>query len=655
MRTRISRLLWALILSSALLAAPVQAALDSVSGLPEPANDEVPAGGDPAQVAVSLAHGFPIWYQDENGLKLELCTAGAVQLAVGGPFIFPCVEAPPIAGAPVSFPSNFGVEAFYWAAIVADTFVSSDGLAHDALLVLGQDAAFVNDIPSDGGQVVGATIRVRVDTPVAGTYRVTHPFGTRDYVVPAVIAGERGIDQTQDVGGLVAGDFLTALLDGLPPVVPVPFDPSVNVGIVNGNGESVGPFLESAGGAARITDINGNVYLSNPGTELAPLLVPIAPGPFGAVFSIELLDPPPGFQLNAANGSNLVTFNLFQVAGKVFNDGNNQPPVAVPDLAGTTPGGGQAVIDVAANDMDVVGNGNVHGLGLNPQAIAIVDPTSPTGFSRLGPVATVGGGSVRRVTVLASGRSRFVYTPPADPAPGFVDSFQYVIQDTGGLISEPATVSLAVEDLAVNQAVFQPRIGKWRASGTTTHAIGNSVTLFGGPRAALAAAAGGTPEATGSVALRVTGPTSLEFQVQIEPLPATAVTSIRIHTGLPGGGGGAIFTLFNNLIGPFAGTFSGTLNEFSLTPRPTQGVGSFADAINAINSGNAHVFVTAGTPADDLSGPFVRPQIGTAPVQADGTWSFRGKSRFAPGGLLPSVTATSANGVSTFSVPLQVR
>ncbi|HXV21430.1 MAG TPA: hypothetical protein VD811_10640, partial [Desulfuromonadales bacterium] len=243
-----SKLMLTAALLMGLFALPAVAALDSVSGLPDPANDAVQAGGDPAQVAVSLAHGFPIWYQDTNGLKLELCTAGAVQLTAGGPFIFPCIEAPPLALQPVSFPSNFGVEAFYWSAFATGFFTpSSDGQPRLGLLVIGQEAGFLNNIPTDGDQVVGAGIRVRVDTPVAGTYQVTHPFGTRTYVVPAVVGGERGIDQTQEVPALpAAGDFLSVLLDGpVPPPLPAPADPSVSAGIVNEDGASIGPFLEA--------------------------------------------------------------------------------------------------------------------------------------------------------------------------------------------------------------------------------------------------------------------------------------------------------------------------------------------------------------------------------------------------------------------------
>ncbi|MHB1400699.1 MAG: hypothetical protein ACYDAI_19210 [Trichloromonadaceae bacterium] len=53
---------------------PAQAAIFAVSGKQagEPAAlSAIPAAGDPTQVAVNLANGFPLWYQDAaDGQKL---------------------------------------------------------------------------------------------------------------------------------------------------------------------------------------------------------------------------------------------------------------------------------------------------------------------------------------------------------------------------------------------------------------------------------------------------------------------------------------------------------------------------------------------------------------------------------------------------------
>jgi hypothetical protein len=648
---------------------PAAAGLDSVSGFPAPGNPNrltaVAAGGDPAQVAVSLANGYPIWYQDTNGLKLELCLEQQVQRVGGGTF-FPCLTAEPFTGAPISFPVNFGPEAFYWVATAVGSFTSTTGTGN-ALLVVGQEATQVGGLPFDGQQLVFARTRLRINVPVAGTYRVTHPFGTRDYVVTD-LAVERTINQTQDIGAAVALDFLASLSDApVPPGPPAPTPPSTNAGIVNLDGRSLGPFLEP-NPFARIFDVNGNQYLADPGTEALPLTVPVQPGPDGVdYFEVTLLDPPDGFNLDATgvDGTvdNTVRITAFQVSGKVFNDGPNTAPLATADTAATTPGA-PVLIDVSANDVDVVAidlndpfnpanpaNANVHGLGLNPQAIAVVDGTQ---LARIGPVTLPSGATVRRVSDIATGRSFLLYTPQGVGE----ESFNYVIQDKGGLLSLPAAVTVTVENLAIDQADYRPRTGKWRITGSSSDVTGNNVTLHGAPRSALTGAGEVPPvttDAAGMVALRVTEG-SIEFSLQVDPLPASAVTAAHIHAGAAGVNGPIIFTLYNSASqGAFAGKAGGTLTASNLTAQPAAGVASFADAVDAILSGGAYVNVhTTANTGGEIRGQLARPLIGSAPVAADGRWEFSGKSTASPGALR-NVSATSANGIRVLGAPLRLR
>ena len=70
-----------------------------------------------------------------------------------------------------------------------------------------------------------------------------------------------------------------------------------------------------------------------------------------------------------------------------------------------------------------------------------IDPADPLGTILLTrSLTTLNGGTVQRFTEFATGRTTFVYTP----APAFtgVDTFQYVVQDKGGLVSAPATVTV---------------------------------------------------------------------------------------------------------------------------------------------------------------------------------------------------------------------
>jgi hypothetical protein len=189
------------VLLSLLFGLPAFAALDSVSGLPDPGTPtvltEVRNDGLPADVAISLANGFPIWYQDTSGIKLDLCIEQQVVLAGGGVFR-PCITAEPILTNPISFPINFGAEAFYWSASAASIFNSTTG-AGSTLLVMGQEAGFLNGITRDGDQIVFGRTRLRITVPVPGDYQVDYPFGTRVFTVASVL-GERSINQTLDNG-----------------------------------------------------------------------------------------------------------------------------------------------------------------------------------------------------------------------------------------------------------------------------------------------------------------------------------------------------------------------------------------------------------------------------------------------------------------------
>lgn len=658
---------------------PVQAALYSVSGLQvgePPALSEVFVDGDPAQVTVNLANGFPLWYQDEDGgRKLQLCLDTALTVAPGV-VVNPCEYEPPTA-APPSFPGNFGAEAAYWTAAALGNYVSSGGINNSALLVLALEATGANEgALNDGNQAVGSTIRIRVDAPVAGTYRVTHPYGTIDYNV--TIPGVRAIDVTQSFGLDTAQNFLTAMNDGTNP-------------IVNAAGATIGPFLMPTTDFDPLTltggpiTVDGATYIAlpfapaNPAAPTVPIEIfqPVTGSlfvPEGEVdpanyFRIELIpgeETPEGFQLNPENIDNpqLVQFDDFLLVGKRFNDVDNAIPVAMDDFVATAMGK-TTNIDAVINDTDLIAPGNAH--GINPQALALVDPTSLvapfyytfplTGMPQLTATqATTAGGSVRRVTNIATGKTTFFYTPPsADFAD--TDSFQYVVQDSGGLISAPATVNITVEDLQIDRADYRPRFGKWHLTGTSSDSTENFVTLYAGPRARL------TPEqevqivssdARGNVALLVSD-NAIDYRLNIDPLPLSTVTSAHIHVGAAGSNGPIIFSLYFSGFGvPFNGFINGALTAFDLQPQPANGISSFNDAINAILSGGAYVNVhTTAYPAGEIRGQLQQPVIGSAPV-VNGAWEFKGHS-FASPGMLQNVNVESFNGVRHLGTPLRLR
>jgi hypothetical protein len=275
---------------------------------------------------------------------------------------------------------------------------------------------------------------------------------------------------------------------------------------------------------------------------------------------------------------------------------------------------------------------------------------------------TTAGGTVRRVSNIATGKSTFLYTPPPDvnglPFSG-IDTFQYVVQDNGGLLSAPATVSVLVENLQIARADFRTRTGKWHIGGTSSDSTANTVTLFAGPRARL------TPEAEvsvlpvtsaarGSATLRVND-SAIELIFKLDPLPTTAITAAHLHVGAAGSNGPVIFTLFNRTAGiPFANPTRLTLDAITLQRHPEVGISTIDDVVNAILSGNVYINLhTTAFPEGELRGQFSRSRIGTAVVGADG-WEFRSHSTVNPGAL-PSIIMESSNGVRVLGTPLRLR
>lgn len=130
--------------------------------------------------------GFPLWYQDEQGRKLQLCLDSATL----------CLSTPPnggTTGSITSNPVNFPGEAFYWSAEAQIPRSVGD----DALLVLAKEAAFTTEDARAGEQITFDRIRVRIDALTPGaTYTITHPFGVMTEV--ADDAGE--INTTTDIG-----------------------------------------------------------------------------------------------------------------------------------------------------------------------------------------------------------------------------------------------------------------------------------------------------------------------------------------------------------------------------------------------------------------------------------------------------------------------
>ncbi|WP_085586879.1 MULTISPECIES: Ig-like domain-containing protein [unclassified Pseudomonas] len=235
---------------------------------------------------------FPMWYQDNNLLSMELCQSRAASSRVPAsvPPAYMCTLLPEPGvfddTQPMVFPDNWPPEAFWF---LAETNIANNGAGYgmDAY-VAGIEAAFASENPVDGDQQSFARIRIRVNVPVAGTYTITHPYGVETVNVTA--PGRRAINITKDIGIGAPGDFSGAL-----------------------NG-AIGPFLRSVNGP--YTEVNpdtGSIetFVGDPNLTEA-----VTGSPFNTNF-VRITGP-----------AGTIQTNLFTVAGKVL-DNRQQTHVAI--------------------------------------------------------------------------------------------------------------------------------------------------------------------------------------------------------------------------------------------------------------------------------------------------------------------------------------
>lgn len=170
--------------------------------------------------------GFPKYYQDTNGLALDICLPkpGLERTPIR------CIMADlPNPNATISFPNNFPDEAFWWTGETTLALDIDNGVQKEALLVMAVEAAFANELPVEGDQVAFTRIRLRINDPTPGHYKVTHPYGTEEF---DVAVGDRRVFITDDFGDLTGQDFTRAGKGRLGPFLTP----------VNALGEDIPPF-----------------------------------------------------------------------------------------------------------------------------------------------------------------------------------------------------------------------------------------------------------------------------------------------------------------------------------------------------------------------------------------------------------------------------
>lgn len=226
-RRAVARLLRTAVASAATLAALLAPA--------DFASAQVAQTGFTRHGPVDPSNGYPLYFEDSNGVRLGLCTDPNQ-----------CFWVLPNGALPASFPTNWPDEGFYFAAQASLT--GSATLLYTSAL----EAAFAGGSVLAGDQIVFTRIRIRATGLVDGaTYTITHPYGVDTFVAGA--GGLPGtINTTRDVGIGSPGDFSQAL---------------------KGN---VGPFLTSVGFAG--ANLPG-AFVGDGASE-----VPVQGSPFGTNF-----------------------------------------------------------------------------------------------------------------------------------------------------------------------------------------------------------------------------------------------------------------------------------------------------------------------------------------------------------------------------------
>ena len=171
-----------------------------------------PASASPFKAGpINPQTGFPAWYEDGNGVRLEPCVTSVANCFLGATL--------PNTGQPFSVPGNSPNELFYYD--VDSTMTSANGGTAFLRVALQGGFSSATGAPEAGKQAVFARVRVRVDNLVPGaTYTVTHPWGVEKLV--AGPTARRSINFTTDVGcpvipGSPPCDFNLALAGAVGP------------------------------------------------------------------------------------------------------------------------------------------------------------------------------------------------------------------------------------------------------------------------------------------------------------------------------------------------------------------------------------------------------------------------------------------------------
>jgi hypothetical protein len=695
----------------ALVAGIVAIALMASGGLVAMAVTIPPAnsGGIVEVGPISGENGFPVWYKDSTGTRLEACLDAADPLCG-----FAAGDIPDETK-PISFPDNFPDEFFYQS---ADSVQDIAGGLGRASVVMSLEGAFANQI-QDGDQMVFARIRIRLSALQAGaTYRITHPFGVDEEVAEA----DGTVNFTEDIG--VSPGAFTGALEG-----------------------RLGPFLRWDPAVAPAAPV-GN--LGDPALEH-----PVVGSPFGTNF-VRVQGPGLAVLGNQTNTcspatTDCIQSNLFAITGKKAT----KVGFDIQRNVYTRSAGTGGIIDVfASSDTDpqsiqVEGpgidptlmrgeNGNYVGhLHFNgstvPQLTITNKGDKPPTVKASKPVDAIKGSAIWNAddnTLTINATSSDTFANPALSAPSFgaltggvlvtsnvigPPANVLVTSAVGGSVSLPVQVTGATFDpipvtafAGEDQEVLQGATVHLNGGGSTGPITGFGWTQTAGPAVTLAGANTATPSFTAPA-----GDATLEFELSVSGAggPSTDRVQIVVHAtaAVPIANAGPDQTVNQTTVVHLNGSASTGASSFrwaqtggptvSLSgantanpsfTAPKQNValtfeltasgpsGSSTDTVEiSVNpdditvtraefrTGNGGEWRVEGT--DTIFGPGVSVTIYLGPVAQGaplatnvavdtlGAWAFRQKPSSATPGGATSVTVVSSGGDQVTNFPLTIR
>jgi hypothetical protein len=153
--------------------------------------------------------GYPVWYKDSKGLRLEICADLEDPNCALDPAEIPDPNQPitmkPVVGEGENKKPNFPEELFYQLAS-SEIDLPNGGRA---VATFALEAAWANEIPQEGDQIVFGRVRFRIDGLKTGEeYTIYHPYGVDKYTAVEEDEDEPDIGEirfVEDIG--VNGGF----------------------------------------------------------------------------------------------------------------------------------------------------------------------------------------------------------------------------------------------------------------------------------------------------------------------------------------------------------------------------------------------------------------------------------------------------------------